>query len=281
MTDLHWFPFYVERFMGSRKVQRMTAEMAGGYMFLMIDEWRNGPIPKEEAAFISRLDDATALRLLSDCFTETSEGWINEALEEVRAEQEAKADMLSRAGKIGAKARWAQQRKGKRKATAKRPLSEANAIRGEEIRLEEKREEEITTEEKMPAAAPQPFAIVVEDESMGNGVTWTSTTVGDWNGGNVMDAYVQYCRRKGWPDPPTGQRAKLGAAGKRLASKSAPVEIIAAMVGMEQLFPYSKGEPWDLMDLEHKFTKAVAASENNPEIQRRRFERAFLGGEAT
>ena len=148
-------------------------------------------------------------------------------------------------------------------------------------RVEESREEEIREEEKMPAAAPQPFAIVVEDESMGNGVTWTSTTVGDWNGGNVMDAYVQYCRRKGWPDPPTGQRAKLGAAGKRLASKSAPVEIIAAMVGMEQLFPYSKGEPWDLMDLEHKFTKAVAASENNPEIQRRRFERAFLGGEAT
>jgi len=114
--------------------------------------------------------------------------------------------------------------------------------------------------------------------SNGNGNGALSKVAGAWNGGDVMDAYVQYCRSKGWPDPPNGQRGKLGAAGKRLAAQQSPSEIVRAMIGMGSLYPHSNGEPWDLMDLERKFTKASAAAVNDPTVERERFRRAFLEG---
>ena len=130
MADwLAWFPFEVDRFMGSRKVQRMSAELVGGYLLLLIDQWRNGPIPTEDAARTARLPDAVAMRLLSDCFTETNEGWVNEAQEEIREKAEAKARRLSKAGKAGAKALWAQRKDGNRSATAMRPLCDDDGTR--------------------------------------------------------------------------------------------------------------------------------------------------------
>lgn len=142
MSELQWFPLYVDRFMGSRKVQRMTADMVGGYLLLLVDEWRNGPIPMSDAARISRLPDAVAMRLLSDCFTETTEGWINEALEEVRSEQKSRAEQRRLAGEMGARSRWEGKGNGKRMRTSKRPHSDRNAepiaYRVEEKRVEEK-----------------------------------------------------------------------------------------------------------------------------------------------
>lgn len=113
----------------------------------------------------------------------------------------------------------------------------------------------------------------------GNGVAlsgWDNPTPGAWNGAHVLAAYVEFCRRKGWSDPPNGHRGKLGAAGKRIAEKASPAEIVAAMVGMDALFPHSNGEPWDLFDLERKFTKAVAAAQTHPEIAKRRFAQEFM-----
>uniref|UniRef100_A0A6H2A3Y8 DUF1376 domain-containing protein n=1 Tax=viral metagenome TaxID=1070528 RepID=A0A6H2A3Y8_9ZZZZ len=127
MSELQWFPLYVDRFMGSRKVQRMTADMVGGYLLLLVDEWRNGPIPTSDAARISRLPDAVAMRLLSDCFTETTEGWVNDALEEVRAEQESRAEQRRHAGEVGARSRWESKKNSKRMRTPLRPHSDRNA----------------------------------------------------------------------------------------------------------------------------------------------------------
>jgi len=53
---------------------------------------------------------------------------------------------------------------------------------------------------------------------------------------------------------------KQGAAAKRICSERDQDAIELAITGIAKLFPYSKGEPWDLFDLERKFDKAVQAA---------------------
>jgi len=60
---------------------------------------------------------------------------------------------------------------------------------------------------------------------------------------------------------------KQGAAARRLCSSRSAEQIAAAVVGIGQLMPHSKGEPWDLFDLERKFSKAQAAAVNHPQIK--------------
>lgn len=109
---------------------------------------------------------------------------------------------------------------------------------------------------------------------------WQSEEVGNWNGGQVFAAYVEYCQRRGWPDPPKSQRGKLGAACKRIGDANSPRQITMAMVGMGNLFPHSAGEPWDPMDLERKFSKAHAAATKSEDLQEQAFAEAFLSREA-
>lgn len=106
-------------------------------------------------------------------------------------------------------------------------------------------------------------------------VDWRSDEVGGWSGADVLGAFVEYCQSQGWPRPPDGEMGKLGAAGKRLAEKHAPSSIVRAMLGMGGLYPHSKGEPWDLFDLERKFTKASAAATQVDEVQEAAFDAAF------
>jgi DNA-binding MarR family transcriptional regulator len=59
--------------------------------------------------------------------------------------------------------------------------------------------------------------------------------------------------------PPDAAIAKQGAAAKRLASLYPRADLERALDGIGRLFPHSEGEPWDLFDLDRKFTKAHAA----------------------
>lgn len=127
MARLPWFPFYVDRFHASRKVRGMTAEQVGIYILLMTEEWSQGSIPDDdiELADIGRAAPETVRAVLAKCFDRDAEGmWINHALEEIRAEQENKADVRSRAGRKGAESRWNKGENGNRI----RPHSERNAI---------------------------------------------------------------------------------------------------------------------------------------------------------
>jgi hypothetical protein len=65
------------------------------------------------------------------------------------------------------------------------------------------------------------------------------------------------------PLPPSAEhRKKQGAFAKRICDQYPAEAIHAAAAGMEKLYPYSKGEPWDLLILERKFSLAVQAEFN-------------------
>lgn len=59
--------------------------------------------------------------------------------------------------------------------------------------------------------------------------------------------------------------SKQAAVAKRLTKAYDRTTIIRAVDGIQQLFPHSDGEPWDLFDLEKKFTKATTARRNGRE----------------
>lgn len=71
--------------------------------------------------------------------------------------------------------------------------------------------------------------------------------------------------------PPGSEIAKQGVAARRLGQNHTRADIIRAMIGIGQLYPHSDGEPFDLFDLERKFTKAHDAFERHPAVQKWRF----------
>jgi hypothetical protein len=101
---------------------------------------------------------------------------------------------------------------------------------------------------------------------------------GAWNGVALLAVWIDYLRSQGLPEPGVRDMAKFGAVAKRVAEQYGPEEVFAAMLGIGQLYPHSKGEPWDLFDLERKFTKAMAGANQHPEVKRRRFIEEFGGG---
>lgn len=63
------------------------------------------------------------------------------------------------------------------------------------------------------------------------------------------------------PERPSGSEiGKQGAVAKRLAEKHEPRRLAIALYGMDRVYPFSDGEPWDLFDLERKFSKACNAA---------------------
>lgn len=116
MSDSIWFPLYPERFLASRKVRKMDAMDLGIYMALLMEEWMEaGPLPDddEELEVAGRAPIEDVRRILSMCFVLTPGGWENETLETIRSEQAEKHKAASRAGRIGARVRWAKRDKPK------------------------------------------------------------------------------------------------------------------------------------------------------------------------
>jgi len=62
--------------------------------------------------------------------------------------------------------------------------------------------------------------------------------------------------------PPAAAVEKQGAAAKRLVRDFDAGSLSRALDGMDRLFPHSKGEPFDLFDLERKMAKALEAQAN-------------------
>jgi uncharacterized protein YdaU (DUF1376 family) len=99
-----WFPFYVDDFVASPKVARMSMEEVGVYLFLLCQQHQEGAVvwPCERIANALRGHERSIEYVLAECFRETPEGWKNARLERIHGEQNAKSERAARA----AKARW-------------------------------------------------------------------------------------------------------------------------------------------------------------------------------
>ncbi len=92
------------------------------------------------------------------------------------------------------------------------------------------------------------------------------------NGGEVVVWWIELRAER----PPRGIIAKQAKAGARLAEAHTRQDIMRAMVGIDGIFPHSKeskGEPWDLFDLEQRFSKAYDGFMNHPEVREWKFRR--------
>jgi hypothetical protein len=59
--------------------------------------------------------------------------------------------------------------------------------------------------------------------------------------------------------PSPAEIKKQGAVAKRIAESQPEKRVDAALDGITGVYPYSDGAPWDVFDLERKFSKAAAA----------------------
>lgn len=89
----------------------MSLEARGLYITMLCEQWDGGALPADaaELARLVGIDVATVHRLWSEvspCFERTDAGLLNARLEDVRANQEAKAKRLSESGRRAANARW-------------------------------------------------------------------------------------------------------------------------------------------------------------------------------
>ena len=77
---------------------------------------------------------------------------------------------------------------------------------------------------------------------------------------------------------PAADRRKQKPFARRIADGHTREQVMATFVGIGQLFPHCppKNQPWDLSDLDRKFSKAVAAARDHPELKARRFEEEFM-----
>lgn len=158
---MRWFPFYIDRFLTSKRVRRMNAEQVGVYCLLLMEQWDNHAIGDDDAdlALVARADVGVVRNVLSTCFRKTRKGWVNAELEEIRAEQLGRVQKLSRAGQIaGLKSAEARAKRSNPNASerslndraTKKERSSTKIL--EEKRLEERRRE-------TAARAPEPPAL--------------------------------------------------------------------------------------------------------------------------
>ena len=136
---LPWFPFYASDWLTAKKVRRLTWSQRGVYATLLAEQWVGGALPcdhTEVAALVGATpDDVRAV--LDACFFPAVEGWKNERLEEVRAEQAAKSSALAKAGRKGGKAKQRNKLDGASQATAR--LQPGSSIRAEQSRADKSR----------------------------------------------------------------------------------------------------------------------------------------------
>jgi uncharacterized protein YdaU (DUF1376 family) len=104
-----WMPLYVGDYLGD--TQRLTTEQHGAYFLLLIDYWRNGPPPKDDAvlAQITRMDRVdwqrvrgTILRFFDEQDGVLIHGRVERELEKARLNVEKRVERA----KIAAEARW-------------------------------------------------------------------------------------------------------------------------------------------------------------------------------
>lgn len=104
-----WMPLYIADYLAD--TSRLTTEQHGAYLLLLIDYWRNGPLPDDNAvlAQITRMSpDAwgNARSTLQAFFKQESNKWVHGRVEAELLKAKHNSETNSRRAKAAAKARW-------------------------------------------------------------------------------------------------------------------------------------------------------------------------------
>jgi uncharacterized protein YdaU (DUF1376 family) len=104
-------PFYVGDYLGD--TQRLTTEQHGAYLLLILDYWRNGPAPDDDAVLrqIAKLDARTWKKhraALSRLFQIRDGEWHHKRIEAELVVAAANAERRSSKARAAAEARWGQ-----------------------------------------------------------------------------------------------------------------------------------------------------------------------------
>jgi len=104
-----WMPFYIGDYLGD--TQRLTTEQHGAYLLLILDYWRNGPAPDDDAVLqqITKLDKAGWKRCrpaLSRLFQIAGGEWRHKRIEKELGKAKANAERRSEKASKAAQARW-------------------------------------------------------------------------------------------------------------------------------------------------------------------------------
>jgi len=107
-TDI-WMPLYIGDYLSA--TTRLTTEQHGAYLLLMLDYWKNGPLPDNDAilAQITRLNPdawANARGILQAFFRHEGGQWVHGRIEKELQAAKDRQDKASEKGKLGANARW-------------------------------------------------------------------------------------------------------------------------------------------------------------------------------
>lgn len=105
-----WMPLYIGDYLAD--TSRLTTEQHGAYLLLLMDYWRNGPPPDDDAVLASIVKltltqwkrHAPALRTF---FVIDDGRWLQRRADAERAKANGVSDTRRAAGKAGAEARWA------------------------------------------------------------------------------------------------------------------------------------------------------------------------------
>lgn len=107
-TDI-WMPLYIGDYLAD--TARLTTEQHGAYLLMLMDHWRNGPLPDDDDALaaVTKLPMPAWLRhkaTLAGFFTVLDEKWFQKRLAEEKKRARAITAKRSVAGKAGAGKRW-------------------------------------------------------------------------------------------------------------------------------------------------------------------------------
>ena len=108
-----WMPLFVGDYLGD--TTRLTTEQHGAYLLLLMDYWRNGAPPNDDAVLsqITRLELETwkkHRRALERFFRVEGEEWFHKRVEQEIASAKERQEKASGKGKRAADARWSRAR---------------------------------------------------------------------------------------------------------------------------------------------------------------------------
>lgn len=104
-----WMPLYVADYLSA--TSRLTTEQHGAYLLLLMDYWKNGAPPNDDAvlAQITKLPPdawSKARTMLQGFFQVTAEHWLHNRVESEMQKANHNKQTNSKRGKAGADARW-------------------------------------------------------------------------------------------------------------------------------------------------------------------------------
>ena len=107
-----WMPLYIADYLAD--TTRLTTEQHGAYLLLIMDYWRNGPLPDDDGALsnITRLQLPTWKKhraTLSRMFQIEAGEWRHKRIDEELAEAETNANKYAERAKKAAAKRWGKQ----------------------------------------------------------------------------------------------------------------------------------------------------------------------------